>query len=81
MIVGSIAVGILVDRNAIEPGHEIGMAGRQGFAVVDVAPEAITADEFESGGLGVLAVFNDPHAAAGIEVEKNGLLNRGLGDK
>jgi len=76
LIVGAITVCVFVDGNMIGTDDVIRRRGRD--FVVDCAPVAIVAEDFETGRGGILEVLHDPEAATFVEVEENGLAYEGF---
>lgn len=74
----AIAIGVFVDGDTIFSGEVV--RGRWWDLVVDRAPELVVTNLGESGGFGVLSVFDDPEAAAFIEAEVEGLGDGGFGE-
>ena len=56
------------------------MRRRRRDFVVDGAPDAIVAEHFQAGGVGILAIFHDPKPAALVEIEEERLRNVRLGE-
>ncbi len=51
---------------------------RLGDLIVDNPPDAVAAEHLQAGRLGILAILDDPHPAALVEVEEHGLRDLGL---
>ena len=55
------------------------MRRRRRDFVINIPPHAIPAHNFESGGMGILAVLNHPHPATCIKIQKQGLFDERIG--
>ena len=74
---GAVAVGVLVDADAVG-ALEVVWRGRRDL-VVDGAPEVVPGNHLQACGVWVLAVLDDPHPAAFVEGEEDGLGDVGFG--
>lgn len=74
----TVPIGVLMDADPVRSSKMAGRGRRN--LVVNGPPYAVAADHGEAGGVGILAVFDDPQAAAFVEVQKHRLGNLRLGE-
>ena len=79
LVVATIAIGVFMNRDAIEPGKMPG--GWGGNAVVNRAEKLVPRDHLQPGGIGVLNELADPEPTAGVPLDAERLPNVGLGDR
>ena len=76
LIENTIAVGIFVNGNLIFPAHMI--RRREWHFIVDGSPKNIVAFHLQTGWTRILAIFQQPHAPAGIETNLQRLGDEGF---
>ena len=71
----SVSIGIFVDRDFVSSAERrvCRVGRRRRHRVVNVAPKVVAADNFQTGGMRVLCILNDPHPPPLVEVQENRL--------
>ena len=71
LVVAAVAVGVFVDRDSIEPADPV--RRRRGNLVINGPPILVVADHLQSGRIGILKIFDHPHPAALVPIDKQRL--------
>ena len=79
LVVKAVSIAVFMDRDAVESMNVV--RRREGYLVVNSAPDVIAAEHLEAGGLGILTIFDQPEPSALVEADRQGLRDFGLGEK